>query len=179
MLVSRHFARRDVTVVKAYGGEPGECQVEEFPRTVDIVVTSVGGEHLPPQTPFTPSFGYTALLLGLLVEDGLGQGEPLGLVGLGIDKSGFGSQHGRETPEGLIIVTHRSRPVSRHVVTIRTGLMDHGGQHHVVVRLVLRPGAVIEQSPPHGAALPPVVITIGGRTGKDTGYPAGPVDGVE
>ena len=115
---------------KAGGGGEGGGAAERryqvfirFARTVDIVVSRVGGENLPSQTPFTPSAVYATLLLGLLVKYSLGQGEPLGLIGLGIGEAYLGSQHGGEAPESLVIVTHRGGPVSGHVVAGRAGLM--------------------------------------------------------
>lgn len=115
----------------------------------------------------------------LLVEDGLRQREPLGVLGGRVGEARLGGDEGREGPKGLIVVAHGRGPVARHEVAVVADLEEHGRARHVVVRLVARVVAVVEQRPPHGAALPPVVVAVGGRSRQDARHPSRLVAAVE
>lgn len=143
--------------------------------TVHIVPSVVGGVHLPAQAALARAAGlrrHAAVHGRLLVEDGLDQRKPLGVLLGGVRVAVLGGDHGGNSPEGLVIVTHRGRPVARVVVAVVARLEEHGLGNDVVEVLVARVVTVVDQRPPHGATLPPVVIAVRGRTGQDTGYPA-------
>src|SRR3569833_2445086 len=133
-----------------------------------VVVSIIGGGDLPPHA--TAARVVVALGGGLGVEDALGQGQPLRLVLGRVREGGLGCEHGRHAPEALIIVTEGQRPVVWLVAVLR--LEEHGLRYHVVVARVVGVVPVVNQGPPEGAALPPVVVAIRRRAGQDTRHVA-------
>lgn len=68
-----------------------------------------------------------AIGMGLGVEDGLREGEPLAfVVGRRIREDVLGGEHGAEAPEGLVVVAQRGGPVGVHVVVVGPRLEQQG-----------------------------------------------------
>lgn len=88
-------------------------------NTVLVIVPGVEGEDLPAQPP-AAVVGVPAV--HLLVEDGLGEGEPLGLGGGGVGEGEFGGGHGSEAPETLVVVAFAVGLVGGHVVVVGADL---------------------------------------------------------
>jgi hypothetical protein len=87
--------------------------------TILVIVPCVEGVNLPAQTAPTV-IGVPAV--HLLVEDGLGEGEPLGLGGGGVGEGEFGGGHGCEAPETLVVVAFAVGLVGGHVVVVGADL---------------------------------------------------------
>jgi hypothetical protein len=110
-----------------------------------------------------------ALRAGLRVKHGLRQSQPLGLVRRRVREAELGGQHGRHAPEALVVVSQGEGHVGRHVVAVGAGLVHHGLGNDGVVRVVARVLPVVDQRPPHGSGLPPVVVPRGRGAGEDAG----------
>lgn len=87
-----------VGVSRQTGSELKETAVGD---AILVVVAVVRQINLPAKTAAAVS-GIPAG--GLLVEDGLGEGQPRGLVGWWVGELEFGSGHGGKSPEGLVVV---------------------------------------------------------------------------
>lgn len=109
-------------------------------------------EDLPSQTTATVLGIPTS---GLGVEDGLGEGEPLRLIGFRMRKIVFGGRHDGETPESLIIVSFGSGLVEGHVIVVVADLEEQCllGEGNVFV--VACVGPVIDEGSHHGTGIPP------------------------
>ena len=160
---------RGVAGVAAQAG--GDVEEDAVGDGVFVVVAAVGALDLP---------AHAAVAIGHLpagelgVEDGLGEGEPLGLVGRRVREVDLGGEQGGHAPEALVVVAQRGGPVGRHVgVDGGFGLEHHGPRGLGVVRVVACVVPVVDEGPPHGAALPPVVRTARRRPGQDAGRLAG------
>lgn len=94
--------------VGGIAGIPGEAcgQIEEAALRDGVLVrvTGVEGKDLPSQA---TAAGSVVPAAGLQVEDGLGEGEPLRLVGGRVWKVVFGGRHGGECPKGLVVIAGR------------------------------------------------------------------------
>lgn len=134
--------------------------------TVLIVIALVRGVDLPPQA--VVAAAAAAVGGGLLVPDGLGQGDPLGVVFGGVLELELSGDHGCHAPEGLVVVAERRRPVLVHEIPVRRRLVQQRLVDVVVPRVVVRDVPVVQQSTPHRSALPPVVVAVRRRAGKDT-----------
>lgn len=108
--------------------------------TVLIVVAVVGQRDLPPQ----PSVAGRVVprRVGLGVEDGLCEGQPLRFVGRRIGKFQLGGGHGRHAPEALV-----QRPCQQS----RRGIDEY-----VLVR------EPVETGIPTWSSLPSDAVTLGG-----------------
>lgn len=152
-------------VARVPGQTGGKVEEDSLGDGVLVVVAVVGQGDLPAQT--------TVAIIGapsggLRVEDGLGQGQPLGFVGVGVLEIALGGEHGGHAPEALVIVSERGRPVFGHVPVVRgTRLEDKTILRQIVVCGVCRVMPVIDQGSPHGTCLPPVVVAIWRRAGED------------
>ncbi len=161
-----------VGVVAGVAGQAGgDVEEDAVGNGVFVVVAAVGALDLP---------AHAAVAVGHLpaghlgVEDGLGEGEPLGLVGGRVREVDLGGEQGGHAPEALVVVAQRGGPVARHVgVDGGLGLEDHGPRGLSVVRVVARVVPVVDEGSPHGAGLPPVVRTARRRPGQDAGRLAG------
>lgn len=137
------------------------AKVEKAPvcDCVLIIVTDVGEGHLPTQST-TTDVVVPALRCGHFVEDSLGEGQPLGLVLGWIREVVLGGSHGGHAPEALIIVSHGDGIVGGHEVLVGADLEEHSLLDEVVVRVVAGEEPVVNQSPPHGTAFPPVIVSF-------------------
>ena len=84
------------------GQTTGDVEEAAVGDGVLVVVSIIEGIDLPSQA---TSARLIVPAHGLGVEDGLGQGEPLGPIGRRIGEAILRRRHGGHTPEGLIIIT--------------------------------------------------------------------------
>ena len=91
------------------------------------------------------------------VEDGLRQRKPSRLIRSWILEVGLGGAHTSHSPEALVIITHRLRPVRRHHIIILSRLPLNSCRNDIVVRSIAGVMPIINQSAPHRTRFPPVI----------------------
>lgn len=97
--------------------------------------------------------------------DGLGQREPLRLIGRRIRETRLGCEEGAHAPESLVIIPQREGVVLRHVVGRASHLVKHALHDEVVVCRVASEVPIVDKGAHQGAALPPVVWAFVFRRG--------------
>src|SRR5699024_409389 len=139
--------------------------------TVLVVVAVVCKRNLPAK-PATAGI-VVAIGTGLSVEDGLSKCQPARPIRGRVRELHLSGCHGGHAPETLVIVAERGGDVMRHIGLVFADLELHGLHDEVVVRGVAGPSPVIDQSPPHGTTLPPVVVAGRRRSWEDAGRLSG------
>ena len=158
-------------VARVPGQARTQVEVAAIGDRVLVVVALVVGGNLPSQA----SAAHVVVALGhaLAVEDGLGELKPLRLLWRWVLELELGSEHGREGPEGLIVISQRTRPVDRLILSALARLKYQRPLNLVVVPCVACGGPVVKQGPPHCAGVPPVVRSIRRRPWEDSWCLAG------
>lgn len=152
--------------------QPG-TKIEETPvrNAVFICEPIVELENLPSQ----PTATRRLIPAGShLVEDCLGEGEPLWLVGIWVVEVGLGGEHGSHSPKALIVITFVFGLVDGHVVGVGADLELQGLGDDIVVRGVAGAGPVVYHGHHHAATFPPKEWV-----GQDARCTAGKVSFVE
>ena len=156
-----------------HGETSAEVEEAAVCDCVLVLEAAVHAEDLPVQAA-------VAVLLvparHLRVHDALRERQPAGLVVGRVVEVALGGDHGREAPEGLVVVAQTEALVVRHEVLGGGRLVDEGLLGDVVVLVVAGVVPVVDEGAKHGAGLPPVV-RVGQVAGHITRFPAGVVFG--
>lgn len=121
-----------------------------------VVVAVIRERDLPAQA--AAAGVVVAARVGLRVEDGLRQRQPLRLVGRRVREVLLRRLHRRHRPEGLVVVAQGGCVVRGHVVLVGADLVQHRLRYLIVVGVVARVVPVVDHGSPHGAPFPPVIV---------------------
>lgn len=98
-----------------------------------VVVAAVEGEDLPPQTAAASGRVPSRYIV---VEHGLRERQPLGLVCGGVREVEFCGRHGSHCPEALIVISFRLGLVRWHIVLVGADLPQHSLRRDGIVLIV-------------------------------------------
>ena len=157
-----------VKVARKAGAKVEETAIGD---AVLVVIAVVSERDLPAEA--ATAAVVVACGVGLGIENGLGQCQPLRLIFWWIGEVLLGGLHRGHAPEALVIVAKGCRVVRGLVVLVRPHLVQHRLANDVVVRLVAGVVPVVYHSAPESTTFPPVVIACGRGSREDAGGLAG------